>query len=284
MKYSKDLNSFIFLGEMMDLYVIAHSCCITIPIILLSLSAIAIYISYSNNKKINSILYVLFIVCLLILSLIIYSFYVYQIKNDPYNGRYSYEVYIQYNSGNGSNYVIDLPLPHDSRIYSEIEFYRSYEEKLEYCYDDENRYIFDHKTQYLSHHIYDSINGKVLHIESNNSIFIYSHYSDSENEINPNLKLTTQKKDMANIKTSIMNDTEISLILNYEHTWGVGIFLSFDSKTQYLSISKYPFELPDDFPDTSRYNHDDVFEEEGVKLSNGWSQLKITSDEYIVRD
>lgn len=269
----------------MQVYILGDLCCFTVPAILAILVILIILMMAKKYKRFRIILVVSIILCSVIFSLTMYSSYKRYVECVPYDGWYEFQVYIEDIDKNESTVKIDLPLPHDSRIYSKLKFYTSYQEMVDWEFNyHEDQYHFDFQSQYLSYSINDSVYGKVLHIETNNSLFIYSIYNDFGNTVNPDLRLSTQDKNTTYARLSNEEPVNASLIMFYVHTWPVGFGLSFHQKYQYLSISKEPFNLPNEFPDTSEYNKENIFMKDGAKLSLGWNQLMVTSDAYIVRD
>lgn|GEM_PF-2469349 len=269
----------------MQVYILGDLCCFTVPTILVILVILIIFMMAKKYKRFRVILAVSIILCSVIFSLTIYSSYKRYVECVPYDGWYEFQVYIEDTGKNESTIKTDIPLPHDSRIYSKLKFYTSYQEMVDWEFNyHEGQYKFDFQSQYLSYSINNSLYGKVLHIETNNSLFIYSIYNDFGNTINPDLRLSTQDKNVTYVKLSDEEPVNVSLIMYYVHTWPVGFGLSFHQKHQYLSISEEPFNLPNEFPDTSEYNKENIFMKDGAKLSSGWNQLRVTSDAYIVRD
>ena len=262
----------------MHIYELGRFACLVIPLIaIIMIIAIMILVIELKNKKIQekirevkfiSILIVL-IVCILILSLTMYSYYKRYVEHDPYEGWYEYEVYIEYNDENKSNIEFDLPLPHDSRIYSELRFFKSYRMEIE----------VDTQSQYLEYSFNNSDYGEVLHIVTNDTLFIYSYYDDRENAIDPSLKLSTQEGNTAYVKLSSLTPTNCSIWLWYEHTWDIGQF-NFDTYTHYLSISGEPFYVPDKIQDYHVNEVTNIYSKDGAELSFGENQLIITRDEY----
>lgn len=269
----------------MRIYILGDMCCFIVPAILLILVVLVILMVSKEYKRVRVILVVLIILCSVIFSLTMYSSYKRYVECVPYDGWYEFQVYIEHIDENRSVIKIELPLPHDGRIYSKLKFYTSYQEMVDWEFNyHEDQYRFDFQSQYLSYSINDSVYGKVLHVETNNSLFIYSIYTDLGNTVNPDLGLSTQDKNVTYVSLSNEEPVNVSLIMYYVHTWSVGFGLSFHQKHQYLSISEEPFNLPNEFPDTSEYNKENIFMKDGAKLSLGWNQLRVTSDAYIVRD
>lgn len=269
----------------MRIYILGDMCCFIVPAILLILVVLVILMVSKEYKRVRVILVVLIILCSVIFSLTMYSSYKRYVECVPYDGWYEFQVHIEHIDENRSVIKIELPLPHDGRIYSKLKFYTSYQEMVDWEFNyHEDQYRFDFQSQYLSYSINDSVYGKVLHVETNNSLFIYSIYTDLGNTVNPDLGLSTQDKNVTYVSLSNEEPVNVSLIMYYVHTWSVGFGLSFHQKYQYLSISEEPFNLPNEFPDTSEYNKENIFMKDGAKLSLGWNQLRVTSDAYIVRD
>ena len=94
---------------------------------------------------------------MIILSLTLYSVYIVYIAHEPYNGRYEFHIYIEYNNENNSSIELDLPLPHDSRVHSEIELYNHYQKDRGIYSQKENLSCFINNTEY----------GRILHISIN---------------------------------------------------------------------------------------------------------------------
>lgn len=261
-----------YLGEGMHIYDFGDYACLIVPlIVLIIIIVIMVFFKEIKSEDIEEkkkerklvVFIVILIVSILILSLTIYSYYQRYVVYEPYRGWYGYQVKIEYNAENKSNIEIDLPLPHDNRIYSELEFSKSYE------------------SQYLDYSINNSEYGKILHIVTNDSLDILSQYSDDNNEINPSLRLSTQDNNVAFVRLTALNFTNISMILFYKHSWPISP-VSFSEKTQYLSISKEPFYVPDKILDNQVPELTDIFSEEGAELSLEWNQLNITKDEYLM--
>ena len=263
----------------MNIHDLAFYSCLIIPLITLIIIIIfIILVGELRNKDIKEkikeakfiTLFTVLIVCFILLSLSIYSYYIRYVAYEPYDGWYEYEVYIEYNDVNKINIEFDLPLPHDSRIYFDLKFFKSHRMANE----------VDNQSQYLEYSFNTSDYGEVLHIITNDTIFIYSTYDDRENAIDPSLKLSTQDGNIAHVNLSSPVSINCSLWLWYEHTWSIGQGLSFDTYTHYLSISGEPFHVPDRIPDYDVNEVTDIYSKNGAELSVGENQLRITRDEY----
>jgi hypothetical protein len=231
-------------------------------------------------KKYKTALIVIILICIQVSSLTIYIAYISDIAQRPFNGEYEFQLYIEYNGENKSNIEIDLPLPHDDKIYSELEFYYFYKGESYILVTDINP-----QAQYLTYSIIDSNYGKVVHVTTNDSFFICSKYYDPDNVIAPSLKLTTENKDIAYARVSTSTPTNISLILFYDVIWPVRSPSS-ESKIRYLSISKEPYDNFEEvvrtgYPNESIYHRirNIFYNMEGADLTSGWNQLEIASNE-----
>jgi hypothetical protein len=274
-----NINQITIIGVLMLIRDLAWYSCLLIPgfIFLITISLI-IFIILIKDKEISKkgkncikvTFVIILIVCMLILSLTLYSFYIVYIAHEPYNGWYEYNIYIEYKNENNSEIELDLPLPHDNRIYAELEFFNHFQQ---------DRGIYTQR-QDISYSFNNSEYGIILHISLNKSIYIHSYYLDEKNEINPELSLSTQQGKNAYAKLITQNQTNCNLWLWYEHTWRITFGLSFDTYTEYLSISKEPFNVPSNIPDFEVAKETDIYSKDGVKLTSGWNQLKLNFDEY----
>jgi hypothetical protein len=263
----------------MLLYELSYYAWIIIPItiIVLLMMIYKLKLEIINKKKIKDIIkkkkgisiFVIIVVSFLIFSMTLFSYYIRYIEHKPYKGWYEYEIYIKIGRNNDSIIEFDFPLPHDERLYSELTFYKSYQKNIE----------VNIHSQYFEYSINDTDYGKVLHISTNNSLFIYSYYEDNDNAIDPNLKLSSERNNFAYLYLDTPTSINCSFWLWFEHTWPIGQF-SFDTYTHYLSISKKPFNVPNRILDYNVNEKTNIYLEEGVDLSYGKNQLEITRDEY----
>jgi hypothetical protein len=248
--------------------------CLIVPLIII-VTTITLYYWFTERKtkkveKVKTVFIIILIALVIILSYTLYVYYTYSIEYDPYKGDYSYKAYVEYVGSNDTVFSIDLPLPHDDRIYSELEFYQ-----------DVDKQIAIHPgIQYLNYSIDNSTYGNILHIETNKSFFVYCTFWDENNEIDPTLSLSTQENDNAYVQLEGTPSDSCRLWLWYEHSWPLYISLSFDEYTHYLSITEEPFCVPNKITDNDVPQKTNIFAKEGANLNPGWNQLNVTFDEF----
>jgi len=268
----------------MDLHSIAQASCCLIPLMALILMVLTMsfYLNLMNINK-RKILTVLLAIALIFSSILLYSFHKYYIKMEPYKGHYHYNVLVIYSDNNGLIMKLDLPLPHDQSIYSNLTFYELTESDLR----RENHYYWsraksiDHM-KYTNYTITNSQYGRVLHIQTKRSLFIHSNIYDSNNTIKPDLHLSTQNGDVGHIKYSGTSDSNISVNLFYLHYWPIGYKLDdYRDKGHYLSIAAKPYVDPREVLDYGEYSSYDNFHINGLSLSNGWNTVNITEGKII---
>ena len=95
-----------------------------------------------------------------------------------------------------------------------------------FCQKDTRIYSQKRK---LSYSINNSEQGKILHISTDKSIYIYSSYYDDKNKIDPELRLSTQKGKYTYLNMITQNQTTCNFWLWYEHTWNIGQYLSLET-------------------------------------------------------
>jgi len=268
----------------MDYHTMGEFACLLIPcnlllIFILTILLLKRYIS-GGKKKITCLIITILII---IVSITYSSFHKYYVEMEPYGGYFEYLVYGRMDSENNSTIRLDLPIPHDERIISNMAFYVILEDDSEVTHQYPYFQLPTRKPMNnATYSLIESPYGEVMHFETNVSFFIFAKFYDRDNEINPEISLSTQNGDCCYINKSSLNESDITLNIFYEHTWDIGWFLSFDEKRHYISISDEPYLVPDEINDFDEENRADNFHMDGVSLFEGWNKVNITQKQYIM--
>ena len=203
------------------------------------------------------IIVTLVIIFLIIIPLGFYYFFFKPIFIDEpgqVNNNYQYTVEITI-SGSRSNVTVLFPLPHDNKIFS--------------CYDPSNA---KDVTEY----------GEVMGITTSRDRTYYCEYDDEGAVVDPDLKFTTQKDDLAYVFVNKTDPgTTVKIKIYFEHSYNPYDRLLYSPSSgkhfEYIVIAEEPF-----ITRSSTTNPDEpVFVRDvPYTLNDGWNKIHVQKGDY----